>query len=107
VCRYGGEEFVLLLADIPPNLAYQRAESLRMALEAMSIAFGETAIRVTASFGVANFPEHGTTQDELIHAADSAMYQAKTGGRNRVVIASAQTAAALPASGAQTLKSMQ
>ncbi|MDO9292308.1 MAG: diguanylate cyclase [Hydrogenophaga sp.] len=96
VCRYGGEEFVLLLADIPPNLAYQRAESLRMALEAMSIAFGETAIRVTASFGVANFPEHGTTQDELIHAADSAMYLAKTSGRNRVMIASEPTAAALP-----------
>lgn len=97
VCRYGGEEFVLLLADVPPNLAYRRAENLRIALEAMSIAFGETAIRVTASFGVANFPEHGTTQDELIHAADSAMYLAKTSGRNRVVIASAPAVAALPA----------
>ena len=101
VCRYGGEEFLLLLADIQPNLAYQlayqRAEKLRIALEAMSIAFGDTAIRVTASFGVAKFPEHGTTQDELVQAADSAMYLAKTGGRNRVVIASTPAAPALPA----------
>jgi diguanylate cyclase (GGDEF)-like protein/PAS domain S-box-containing protein len=90
VCRYGGEEFVMLLADIPPNLAYQRAEQVRGALEALRVPFGDATIQVTASFGVANFPEDGDTQDALIHAADTAMYSAKMAGRNRVMLATAQ-----------------
>jgi diguanylate cyclase (GGDEF)-like protein len=96
VCRYGGEEFLMLLADIPPNLAYQRAEQLRVALEAMKIPFGEAVIQVTASFGVANFPADGATQDNLIQAADAAMYQAKLAGRNRVMLAATATSRQLP-----------
>ncbi len=87
VCRFGGEEFLLLLPDMPPDIAYQRAEELRAALAAQQI--GKSAIRVTASFGVAAFPMDGKTQDALISAVDAAMYQAKETGRNRVVVASA------------------
>jgi len=90
VCRFGGEEFLLLLPDMPPDIAYQRAEKLRISLAALPI--GKEAIRVTASFGVAAFPENGKTQDALIHAADVAMYQAKEAGRNRVVASSARAA---------------
>jgi diguanylate cyclase (GGDEF)-like protein/PAS domain S-box-containing protein len=87
VCRFGGEEFVLFLPDMPPAVAYQRAEQLRTSLAALQI--GKEGIRVTASFGVAAFPENGKTMDSLIGAVDAAMYQAKEAGRNRVVVASA------------------
>jgi diguanylate cyclase (GGDEF)-like protein/PAS domain S-box-containing protein len=89
-CRYGGEEFLLLLPEVTPDLAYQRAEQLRTALEATLITSGTTVIHVTASFGVATFPEHGSTIDELIRAADEALYIAKNAGRNRVVSHSAK-----------------
>jgi diguanylate cyclase (GGDEF)-like protein len=66
----------------------QRAEQLRSAIEDARIAFGGRQIAVTASFGVATFPRDGTTGDELIAAADTALYAAKAAGRNRVVISS-------------------
>lgn len=87
VCRFGGEEFLLLLPDMPPDIAYQRAEELRASLESQQI--GKSLIQVTASFGVAAFPLNGTTIEALISAVDTAMYRAKETGRNRVVVASA------------------
>ena len=89
VCRFGGEEFVMLLPDMPLAVAYQRAEKLRTELAAKRITLGAADIQVTASFGVAAFPVNGKTQDALIGVADAAMYQAKATGRNRVVAASA------------------
>jgi len=53
-------------------------------MEATRVGYGASQITVTASFGVASFPHHGRTTDELIGAADSALYSAKSGGRNRV-----------------------
>ncbi|MGC1818156.1 MAG: diguanylate cyclase [Casimicrobiaceae bacterium] len=97
-CRYGGEEFVLLFPDMPRDAAYARAEQLRVALAAKRITSGAAAIQITASFGVAVFPENGTTVDALIGAADLAMYEAKKAGRNRVVVASGGIAP-LPAAG--------
>ena len=88
VCRFGGEEFLMFLPDMPPAVAYQCAETLRTELAAKRITLGAAEIRVTASFGVAAFPVHGKTQDDLIGAVDAAMYQAKK-VRNRVVAASA------------------
>jgi diguanylate cyclase (GGDEF)-like protein len=97
-CRYGGEEFVLLFPDMPRDAAYARAEQLRVALAAKRITSGAAGIQITASFGVAVFPEDGNTVDALIGAADLAMYEAKKAGRNRVVVASAGIAP-LPAAG--------
>lgn len=83
-CRYGGEEFLLILPDVAEETACERAEQLRAAVAATPVAFGAASIRVTASFGVASFPQHGKTGDELIGAADDALYAAKKGGRDQV-----------------------
>jgi len=88
VCRFGGEEFVMFLPDMPPAVVYQRAEQLRTELAAKRITLGTAVIQVTASFGIAAFPENGKTQDELINAVDAAMYQAKEAGRDRIVVSS-------------------
>jgi diguanylate cyclase (GGDEF)-like protein/PAS domain S-box-containing protein len=83
-CRYGGEEFLLVLPNAAHHVALARAEQLRRSLAAEPVSFGVARIAVTASFGVATSPRHGTTSDKLIGAADSAMYAAKSAGRNRV-----------------------
>jgi diguanylate cyclase (GGDEF)-like protein len=83
-CRYGGEEFLLVLPGLTEEGAIERAELLRRTMEATRVSYGASQITVTASFGVACFPCHGRTADELIAAADSALYSAKSGGRNRV-----------------------
>ena len=83
-CRYGGEEFLIILPSITLELAAQRADLMRIALAAQPIAFGSARIHVTASFGIATFPQHGATQTDLIEAADRALYAAKEAGRNRV-----------------------
>ena len=88
-CRYGGEEFLLVLPDMGAADAAVRAEQLRQALAATPIPCGGLALSVTASFGVATFMQHGQRGDELIAAADKALYAAKRGGRNRVVCAQA------------------
>ena len=84
VCRYGGEEFLLVFPHLTREGAIERAEELRRELEATEVHHGAAPITVTASFGVASFPHDGRSCDELIAAADRALYAAKTGGRNRV-----------------------
>ena len=84
-CRYGGEEFLLLLPDMNEHSARARAESLRAALESTRVQFEGVSINVTGSFGVACFPKHARTGDDLTAAADKALYAAKEAGRNRVV----------------------
>ena len=82
--RWGGEEFALILPATDAAGGAQLAERAREALEARTILTQEgVPVRVTASFGVAAFPEHGSGED-LIAAADSALYEAKNGGKNRV-----------------------
>jgi diguanylate cyclase (GGDEF)-like protein len=89
-CRLGGEEFVLVLPGISAEHAGRRADQLRekINLERFSDEQGR-ALRLSASFGVAVFPEHGPTIDKTLRAADVALYQAKAQGRNRVVLARA------------------
>ena len=87
-CRYGGEEFLLVLPNAAHHVALARAEQLRRSLAAEPVTFGAARIAVTASFGVATSPRHGTTGDKLIGATDSAMYAAKSAGRNCVKAAS-------------------
>jgi diguanylate cyclase (GGDEF)-like protein len=90
-CRYGGEEFLMLLPNMPRESALKRAEQWRSNFEAMTIAFKEARMQTTLSVGIAVYPEHGKTPEELIRCADIALYLAKTAGRNRVVVFGAET----------------
>lgn len=90
VCRYGGEEYLVLLPNVTCHTAQVRAEAYRAAVQALPIPFGPEILHVTISIGVATFPQHGQTAQALIQQADAALYQAKQLGRNRVVVAQNQ-----------------
>ncbi len=96
--RHGGEEFAMLLPDTTTEVAWQRAEELRHALAALEIRYGSGTIRITASFGVAEYIDHGDDGTELMNAADEAMYAAKNAGRNQVVVSSMQGGRSKPRS---------
>jgi len=83
-CRYGGEEFLLVLPDAPLDTAMERAEALRRDVQAVAIAELAPDGPPTLSAGVAVFPRHGASQDQLVHAADGALYRAKAAGRDCV-----------------------
>ncbi len=86
VCRYGGEEFLVIMPGASLETACQRAEIWRKGAEALRIGYGMQEVRATLSLGIAVFPNHGATIDALLYAADNALYNAKNGGRNRVII---------------------
>jgi len=85
VCRYGGEEFAILLSQTTPQHSLAIADKLRRIVESWQ--FPGVARPVTISAGAANYPEHGLTRDELVQAADAGLYAAKQAGRNRVCLA--------------------
>jgi diguanylate cyclase (GGDEF)-like protein len=85
-CRFGGEEFILVLPDSTLEIAARRAEELRLLFQQSSIKFQGKKLGTTISLGLAGYPEHGATADELVMYADKALYLAKEGGRNRVVV---------------------
>lgn len=90
LARYGGEEFVALLPDTTSEQAARAAEALRKAVQSLGIAHGYSlsASVVTASFGVATLvPSQQSTVDQLMEAADKALYLAKRAGRNCVRVA--------------------
>lgn len=80
--RFGGEEFVLVLPQTDHGEALQVAEAARALVADSIIQAGDTRFRVTMSFGVATAPDDAVTVRDLIHAADTAVYEAKAGGRN-------------------------
>ena len=84
VCRYGGEEFAVLLSQTNSQHAFGVAEKLRRLVETWQ--FPGVPRSVTISAGIASFPEHGTGRDELVKAADAGLYAAKLAGRNRVCL---------------------
>jgi diguanylate cyclase (GGDEF)-like protein/PAS domain S-box-containing protein len=87
-CRYGGEEFLLVLAGASIDAACKRAELLREDLKQLTVRHtGQVLGRITVSIGVSAFPGHGATVEELVRAADKALYRAKEEGRDRVVVA--------------------
>ena len=87
-CRFGGEEFVLMLPEISLDLAKERAESMREKAKRLRVQYKDhTLDPVTISLGVAVFPEHGSTGEAVLKAADEALYKAKREGRDRVVAA--------------------
>jgi len=84
-CRYGGEEFLVILPEASPAMSRSRAEELWRGVQGLHVNFhGELLRGTTASFGVAVFPGHGSTMAELLRAADTALYAAKRQGRDRV-----------------------
>jgi diguanylate cyclase (GGDEF)-like protein/PAS domain S-box-containing protein len=87
-CRYGGEEFVLILPDASLEDATQRAEMIRQAAKGLQMSHrGDSLGIVTLSIGVAVFPDHGSTGALLLRSVDEALYRAKQNGRDRVEIA--------------------
>jgi diguanylate cyclase (GGDEF)-like protein/PAS domain S-box-containing protein len=88
VCRFGGEEFVVILPTANLNASCARAERIRSRLRELTVLHqGQSLGMVTVSVGVAVLPEHGTSPKELLEAADAALYRAKRDGRDRVVAA--------------------
>jgi diguanylate cyclase (GGDEF)-like protein len=87
VARYGGEEIAVLLPGMGTSGAKRVADDLRLQIERQVIPYDGTVITVTASLGVSTYPESGSDADDLIAAADAALYRAKELGRNRVVAA--------------------
>jgi diguanylate cyclase (GGDEF)-like protein/PAS domain S-box-containing protein len=86
-CRFGGDEFVVILPETVADVARDRMESIRSEIESFGIPYRDQALpNVTVSIGIAVFPQHGTTADELVHAADQALYRAKREGRDRVIV---------------------
>jgi diguanylate cyclase (GGDEF)-like protein len=86
-CRYGGEEFLVVLPRAPVEMAYQRAEQWRSLFEELRVRYDTTELKTTISAGVATYPANGKTADAVITMADAALYAAKNTGRNRVCIA--------------------
>ena len=87
-CRPGGEEFALILHGADREETLTRAEAVRKAVEGVIVRYGEKALpRVTISAGVAIVPDHGMLPQDLLRAADDALYVAKGKGRNRVCVA--------------------
>jgi len=84
-CRFGGDEFVLILPDTSAELGAQRAEEMRIAVGHEEIQYHDHLLRpMTLSFGIATFPANGRTSKDLLRASDTALYRAKSEGRDRV-----------------------
>src|SRR5712691_12071931 len=88
LCRYGGEEFVLVMAHASPGTMLERAEKICLGVQNLEIECdGRRVGPVTLSVGIAIFPDHGESGQAVLHAADAALYRAKAAGRNCVVMA--------------------
>ncbi len=86
-CRYGGEELIVILPGCSPEDCLQKANEIRQGIEKLSVVVKKQEHRVTVSIGISSFPQNGELIDEVIRAADDAMYEAKKAGRNCIVSA--------------------
>lgn len=103
--RYGGEEFLALLPGATGTLAARWANALRKELQTEIVNPGRDAFRITASFGIAAFPEHGLRCEDVIALADQALYAAKRGGRNQTRMArSREMPASMASDPSETIK---
>ncbi|HRU39906.1 MAG TPA: GGDEF domain-containing protein, partial [Candidatus Goldiibacteriota bacterium] len=87
LCRYGGEEFAVILPETGLEEAVETAEKIRKTVEEHAFYGGDTLINVTVSLGVAEYPSHAIMKAGIIEKADSALYAAKQAGRNNVKVA--------------------
>jgi diguanylate cyclase (GGDEF)-like protein/PAS domain S-box-containing protein len=91
-CRYGGEEFALVLTDSTLDGAFKRAEILRQQVKQLSVEYdGHLLGAISVSMGVALFPDHGSTMGDVLRASDQALYSAKREGRDRVSMWTAES----------------
>jgi diguanylate cyclase (GGDEF)-like protein len=86
VCRYGGEEFVIIMPGATLSTLSKCAEEIRSRCQVMRVAYNNQEIQTTISLGVAAYPQHGSQSDEVLLHADQALYCAKQQGRNRVTV---------------------
>jgi diguanylate cyclase (GGDEF)-like protein len=84
-CRYGGEEFVLVMPNIDSHTAYERAKKLRSRLNSLYVTYGCFNLTMTISMGIASFPKNGETREIILRAADKALYAAKEAGRDHIL----------------------
>lgn len=84
VGRLGGEEFGLILRDVKSTDAFDLMDELRQRIADCQLSYGEAKVRVTASFGIAQWPEHGRQAETLFRVADRCLYSGKRAGRNQV-----------------------
>jgi len=89
-CRFGGEEFLLIMPGAPMDVALDRAKVLNEGVKRLHLQ-SSSLKAITISAGVAIFPDHGSSGKEVIQAADTALYQAKEAGRDRVVVAASRS----------------
>lgn len=98
ICRYGGEEFAVILPESTIEDAARRAEALRLATRDLKLVYRGTSLDPpTLSIGIAGFPDHAQDAQELLDRADKCLYQSKANGRDRVTIADVPNSQAIPA----------
>jgi diguanylate cyclase (GGDEF)-like protein len=97
--RYGGDEFVALLRGLDKPSATELAKRLREAIRTNDFLTGEgLALKLTASFGLATYPQDGDTLHSIIRSADTMMYHAKARGRDQIAVADPEALASMPMS---------
>lgn len=97
VCRYGGEEFLLVMPEVDLEVARERAEAVRLAMRELKLSHeGKGLGQVTVSLGLSMLPEQGTRVAALVSAADAALYEAKKRGRDRLVVCGEIAVPAMP-----------
>jgi len=84
-CRYGGDEFVVVLSNVAENVAFERAEKLRESVFSKPIIHENEKVSASVSIGIAMFPAHGSSGEILLQRADQALYAAKRLGKNKVL----------------------
>jgi diguanylate cyclase (GGDEF)-like protein/PAS domain S-box-containing protein len=84
-CRYGGEEFVVVMPNITMDTAYERAENIRQSLNSLSVPYKQHNLTITISMGIACHPTNGESREMILRAADQAMYGAKKAGRDHIL----------------------
>ena len=83
-CRYGGEEFVVVMPNITRDVAQERAEKIREELNTLHVSHQNALLTVTISMGIASYPANGNSREMILRAADRAMYAAKDAGRDHI-----------------------